>query len=414
MAPTYDTGDTAWMIVCTALVLLMTPGLAIFYAGMVRSKHSLGMIMYNLAAIMAVSVTWVLVGFTIAFGPDTGAGLFGNLDHAGLAGLAESPVFSQLTFPPIAFAMFQMMVAVFAAAVMTGAAADRMKFGSMLVFLALWSIGVYPVIAHWAWGQGGWMAEWGVLDFAGGTVVQISAGASALALVLVLGPRREWPKTQMLPHNLPLTILGAGLLWFGWIGFNAGSALAANGIAASAALATHLSGVGGIAGWLLLEKRLSGKPTALGAASGAVAGLVAITPAAGYLDPFASLLLGFIAGGASYFAIKLKFRFRVDDSLDVVAVHYVGGVVGMLFLGFFARLIVGGGTEAVGLVNSGDATQLGKQAVAVVAASVFAFVASWIIAMALRAITGLRVTPEGEEQGLDFHQHGETAYEIRH
>lgn len=413
MAPTYDTGDTAWMIVCTALAILMMPGLAIFYAGMVRAKHSLGMIMYTLSAILAVSITWIFVGFTIAFGPDTGAGLLGNLDHAGLSGLAESPLFSQLSFPPIAFAMFQMMFAILAAALITGAAADRMKFGSMLAFLALWSIGVYPVIAHWAWGQGGWMADWGVLDFAGGTVVGISAGASALALVLVLGPRRDWPKTPMPPHNLPLTILGAGLLWFGWIGLNTGSALAANGIAASAALATHLSGVGGIAGWLLLEKRLTGKPTALGAAKGAVAGLVAIMPAAGYLDPFASLLLGFVAGGAAYLATKMKFRLRADDALDVVAVQYVGGVVGMLFLGLFARLIAGRGTEGVGLVYSGDAAQLGKQAVAVVAVSVFAFVASWIIAMALRAVMGLRVTPEGEEEGIDLHQHGESAYEIR-
>lgn len=412
--PVYDTGDTAWIILCTALVLLMTPGLAIFYAGMVRSKHALGMIMYNLSAIVAVSITWVLVGFSLAFGPDGFHGLVGNLSHAGLEGLSESALLSSLDFPPIAFAMFQMMFAVLTGALITGAAADRMKFGAMLAFLTVWSIVVYPVIAHWAWGPGGWMAEWGVLDFAGGTVVEICSGASALALVLALGPRREWPQTPMPPHNLPLTLLGAGLLWFGWIGFNAGSALSANGVAASAALATHISGVGGIAGWLLLEKRLQGKPTALGAASGAVAGLVAITPAAGYLDPFASLLLGFIAGGAAYLALRLKFRFKFDDSLDVVAVHYVGGVVGMLFLGFFARLIVGNGTQGVGLLMGGDAVQLGKQAVAVVAATVFAFVASWIIAMALRAIMGLRVTPEGEEQGIDYHQHGETAYEIRH
>lgn len=412
--PVYDTGDTAWMILCTALVLLMTPGLAIFYAGMVRSKHSLGMIMYNLSAIVAVSITWVLVGFSLAFGTDGFHGLIGNLDHAGLEGLTSSALLSELSFPPIAFAMFQMMFAVLTGALITGAAADRMKFGAMLAFLTLWSIAVYPLIAHWAWGPGGWMGEWGVLDFAGGTVVEISAGASALALVLVLGPRREWPVTPMPPHNLPLTLLGAGLLWFGWIGFNAGSALSANGVAASAALATHIAAVGGISGWLLLEKRLQGKPTALGAASGAVAGLVAITPAAGFLDPFASLLLGFVAGGAAYLALRIKFRFKFDDSLDVVAVHYVGGVVGMLFLGFFARLIVGTGTEGVGLLMGGDAVLLGKQAVAVIAASLFAFIASWIIAMSLRAIMGLRVTPEGEEEGIDYHQHGETAYEIRH
>ena len=414
MAPAFDSGDTAFMVMCTAMVLLMVPGVAMFYAGMVRSKHALGMVMYTMGALVAVSITWVLVGFTLAFGPDVGRGLVGNLDHAGLAGLADSGVFSHLTFPPIAFAMFHLMVAVFAAALITGAAADRMRFGAMVAFLALWSVGVYPLIAHWAWADGGWMREWGVLDFAGGTVVHMAAGASALALTLALGPRQGWPSVPTAPHNVPLTILGAGLVWFGWIGFTAGATLAAGGVAASAALATHLAGVGGVAGWLLLEKRLGGKPTALGAASGAMAGLVAITPAAGYLDPFAALLVGFFAGGASYFAIKLKFRFTYDDALDVVALHYVGGVVGMLFLGFFARLIVGDGTEAVGLVNAGEAAQLGKQVVAVIAVSAFAFCASWLIAMVLRAIMGLRVTPEGEEQGIDFHQHGESAYEIRH
>lgn len=412
MTPTYDSGDTAWMIVCAALVLLMIPGIAMFYAGRVRSRHALGMIMYSLAAVVAISVTWVLVGFTIAFGPDAGEGLLGTFENAGLAGLADSSVLAHLTFPPIAFATFQMAVAVFAGAIITGAVADRIKFGAMLAFLALWSVAVYPVVAHWAWGQGGWMADWGVLDFAGGTVVQISAGASALALVLVLGPRLDWPAAPMPPHNIPLALLGAGLVWAGWMGLNAGFALGANGVAASAALATHLAGVGGVAGWLLLEKRLTGTASALGAASGGVAGLVAITAAAGYLDPFASLLLGFIAGSSSYLALKLKSRFRFDDSLDVVAVHYVGGVVGMLFLGFFARLIVGDGTEAAGLVNSGDAVLLGKQVVAVLAVSAFAFAASWIIAVALRAIMGLRVTPEGEEEGIDLHQHGETAYDI--
>lgn len=412
MTPTYDTGDTAWMIACAALVLLMIPGLAMFYAGRVRSQHSLGMIMYTFAAVMAVSITWVFVGFTIAFGPDAGKGLTGTLEHAGLAGLVDSPMLAHLSFPPIAFAFFHLAVAVFAGAIITGAVADRIKFGSMMAFLALWSVGVYPVIAHWAWGEGGWMNEWRVLDFAGGTVVQISAGASALALVFVLGPRLGWPSAPTPPHNIPLTLLGAGLLWAGWMGLNAGFALGANGVAASAALATHLSGVAGIAGWMLLEKRLTGKASSTGAASGAVAGLVAITPAAGYLDPFASLLLGFVAGSAAYLALKLKGRLRVDDALDVVAVHYMAGVVGMLFLGFFARLIVGDDTNAVGLVNSGDALQLGKQAVAVVAVSAFAFVASWIIAVALRAIMGLRVTPEGEEQGLDLHQHGEIGYDI--
>ena len=414
MTPVYDAGDTAWMILCTALVLLMIVGLALFYAGLVRSKNALGMMMYVVGAIVAVSVTWVLVGFSLAYGPDALGGFVGNLDHAGLAGLGESPIFAGLDFPPIAFAMFTMMLAVFSAAVITGAAADRMKFGAMLAFLALWSVVVFPVVTHWALAPGGWMVAWGVLDFAGGTVVGVSAGASALALVLVLGPRRHWQESTMRPHSLPLTLLGALLLWMGWLGLTAGSALSANGVAASAVLATHLAAVGAVSGWLLLEKRLNGKATSRGAVSGAVAGLVAVTPAAGFLDPFASLLLGFLAGGASFLALRVKFRWRFDDALDVVAVNYVGGVLGLLFVGFFARLIVGGGTQAVGLVNAGDAAQLGKQAVAVLVISAFAFVASWVIAMGLRAFMGLRVTPEGEEQGLDSHQHGETAYEIRH
>jgi len=380
----------------------------------VRSKNALGMMMYVFAAMVAVSVTWVFFGFSLAYGPDALGGLIGNLDYAGLAGVSDSAVATSLDVPPIAFVTFTLMLAVFSAAVITGAAADRMKFGAMLVFLALWSVVVFPVVAHWALAPSGWMVEWGVLDFAGGTVVGVSAGASALALVLVLGPRRKWPESAMRPHSLPLTLVGAALLWIGWLGLTAGSALSADGVAASAVLATHLAAVGAVCGWLLLEKRLSGLPTARGAVSGAVSGLVAVTPAAGFLDPFASLLLGFVAGGAAFLALRIKYRWRFDDALDVVAVHYVSGVVGMLFLGLFARLIVAGGTEGVGLLMSGGAAQLGKQAVAVLAVSVFAFVASWIIAMALRAIMGLRVTPEGEEQGIDIHQHGETAYEIRH
>lgn len=414
MTPVYDTGDTAWIIMCTALVVLMVAGLALYYAGMVRAKNALGMMMYVFAAMVAVSVTWVFFGFSLAYGPDALGGFIGNLDYAGLAGLADSPVATGLDVPPIAFVTFTLMFAVFCAAVITGAAADRMKFGAMLAFLALWSIVVFPVVTHWALAPGGWMVEWGVLDFAGGTLVGVSAGASALALVWVLGPRRKWPESAMRPHSLPLTLLGAALLWIGWFGLTAGSALSADGVAASAVLATHLAAVGAVAGWLLLEKRLTGSVPARGAVSGAMAGLVAVTPAAGFLDPFASLLLGFIAGGAAYLSIRIKFRLHFDDALDVVAVHLVSGVIGMLFVGFFAREIVNGGTVGVGLISTGDASLLGKQAVAVVVVAAFSFVASGIIAMALRAIMGLRVTPEGEEQGLDIAQHGETAYEIRH
>lgn len=408
----YDTGDTAWMILCTALVLLMSPGLAIFYAGMVRSRNALSMIMYNLGALAVVSVTWALLGFTLAFGPDVGHGLVGGLDYSGLNNINDPGSFS-FSFPPAAFVLFQMMFAVITGALITGAAADRMKFPSLVAFLALWSVLVYPIIAHWAWASEGWMAKWGVLDFAGGTVVEICSGASAFALAIVLGRRRGWPKDLMPPHNLPLTILGAGLLWFGWIGFNAGSALSAGADAASAALGTHLSGVGGVIGWLVLERRLAGKPTALGAASGAVAGLVAITPAAGYLDPLPALLLGVVAGALCLLAVRIKFKFRVDDSLDVLAIHFIGGVVGMLFLGLMARALLANGGEGLGLLAGGDATQLGKQAVAIIAAAAFAFCASLLLAWIVKVTMGLRVTEKDEFDGLDYSQHGETAYEFQ-
>jgi Amt family ammonium transporter len=408
----YDTGDTAWMILCTALVLLMSPGLAIFYAGMVRSRNALAMIMYNLGALAVISVTWALIGFTLAFGPDTGSGLIGGTDYSGLDGINDPGAFA-LTFPPAAFVMFQMMFAVITGALITGAAADRARFMPLMAFLVLWSIAVYPVIAHWAWQEDGWMFRWGVLDFAGGTVVEICSGASAFALAIVLGRRKGWPKEPMLPHSLPLTILGAGLLWFGWIGFNAGSALAAGADAASAALGTHLSGVGGMIGWVLLERRLVGKPTALGAASGAVAGLVAITPAAGFLDPLPALLLGLIAGSVCLLAVRIKFRAKVDDSLDVLAVHFFGGVTGMLFLGFFARALLVNGGEGLGLFAGGGWVQLGKQATAIVAAGAFAFTISLFLAWIVAKVSGLRVHDDHEIDGLDYTQHGETAYEFR-
>jgi Amt family ammonium transporter len=408
----FDTGDTAWMLVCTALVLLMSPGLAIFYAGMVRAKNALAMLMYSFGALAVISVTWTLVGFTLAFGTDTGSGLIGGLDFLGLRHINDAGAFS-FDFPPAAFVMFQMMFAVVTGALITGAGADRMRFGSLLVFLTLWSVAVYPILAHWAWGSDGWMAKWGVLDFAGGTVVEICSGASALALAAVLGRRKGWPRELMQPHNLPLTILGAGLLWFGWIGFNAGSALSAGADAASAALGTHLSGVGGILGWLLVERWRVGKPTALGAATGAVAGLVAITPAAGFLDPLPALLLGVVAGAACFWGLRLKFRLKIDDSLDVLAVHYVGGVVGMLFIGLFARALIASGGANVGLLNGGGAEQLGKQAVAVLAASAFAFSVSYVLAWLVRATVGLRVSDKDEYDGLDYTQHGESAYETQ-
>jgi len=287
-----DSGDTAWIIVCTALVLLMTPGLAFFYAGMVRSKHALGMIMQSFVTIAIVSVTWVLVGYSLAFDHDAGGGLVGGLHLAGLTHAEVAVPGMDLTIPPLAFVTFQLMFAILTAALISGASADRMRFGAFVTFITIWSVVVYAPLAHWAWSPEGWLNKAGLLDFAGGTVVEICSGASALALALVIGPRRGWPREMMAPHNLPLALIGAGLLWFGWIGFNAGSALSAGYLAANAALATQLSGVGGMIGWLVLEKRLTTKATTLGAASGAVAGLVAITPAAGFLSPLPALLLG--------------------------------------------------------------------------------------------------------------------------
>jgi len=407
-----DSGDTAWVIVCTALVLLMTPGLAFFYAGMVRSKNALGIIMQNFVTIAVVSVTWVLVGYSLAFDADAGAGLVGGLHLFGLSHAEVSVPGLDLSIPPLAFLTFQMMFAILTAALLSGAVADRMRFGAFVTFIAIWSVVVYAPLAHWSWSPDGWLARIGVLDFAGGTVVEICSGASALALALVIGPRRGWPREMMAPHNLPLTMLGAGLLWVGWIGFNAGSALTAGHLAASAALATHMSGVGGMIGWLVIEKHLTGKATTLGGVSGAVAGLVAVTPAAGYLSALPALLLGVTAGIVCLFAIRLKFRFRYDDSLDVVAIHYVGGLIGMLFIGLLAATAVNPAVVHQGLLMGGGLGQLGRQALGVVAATAFAFTATYAIAWALRATIGLRVTADEEAEGLDASQHAETAYEF--
>jgi Amt family ammonium transporter len=409
---TLDTGDTAWVLLCTALVLLMTPGLAFFYAGMVRSKHVLAIIMQSFACIAIVSVTWVVVGYSLAFGKDAGGGLVGGLHLAGLAHAEVVVPGMHLTIPPLAFVGFQMMFAVLTAALISGASADRMRFGAFVWFVAIWSVVVYAPVVHWVFSPDGWLHRLGVLDFAGGTVVEICSGASALALVLVLGPRHGWPREMMAPHNLPLTLLGTGLLWVGWVGFNAGSALTAGELAASAALATHMSGVGGMIGWLVLEKRMTGKATTLGAASGAVAGLVAITPASGYLQPIPALLVGVLAGAVCLFAIRLKFRFRYDDSLDVVAVHYVGGVVGTLCIGLFAAAAVNPAVTHQGLLLGGGLLQLGRQLLAIVAVSAFAFVASYVIARVLQATVGLRVTLDDERAGLDASQHAEAAYEL--
>jgi Amt family ammonium transporter len=405
-----DTGNTAWMLMSTALVLFMTPGLAFFYAGMVRSKHALGMLMQNFSAMGLMAVLWAVVGFTIAFGDAGNGGLLGNLDFLGLrdVGSGLGPDFLGLSIPFVLFAAYQMTFAVITPALITGATADRMKYSAYLLFIGAWLILVYAPVAHWVFG-GGWLFELGALDFAGGAVVHINAGAAALAVVLVLGKRAGWGREAMPPHSLPLTLLGTGILWFGWFGFNAGSALGANAVAAQALMNTFLAASAGLLTWILTERVRDGHPTTLGAASGAVAGLVAITPCAGFVGGLAPIAIGGIAGIACLLAISLKNRFGYDDSLDVIGVHLVGGLVGALLLGVFADVRVNElGTD--GLLFGGGLGLLGDQVVASLATFAYSFLASLAIAKVIDLTVGLRVTPEQELEGLDSSQHAETAY----
>ncbi len=410
-----DSGNTAWVLASSALVLLMTPGLAFFYAGMVRGKNALGMLMQNFVTIAIVSIVWVLASYSIAFGPDGKAGFFGTLHDAGLQhlGSAVSGYSGSLaqSVPPVVFVCFQLMFAVITPALFTGSIADRMKFGSFVVIIVLWSLLVYGPVAHWVFSPNGWAFKMGALDFAGGSVVHMNAGAAGLALAVLLGKRVGWPSLHMRPHNLPFTLLGAGLLWFGWFGFNAGSALGANQLAGYAFLNTNTATAAAMIGWLLFERIVNGKATTLGAASGAVAGLVAITPCAGYVSPLGSIAVGLMAGAICAYACRLKFRFRFDDALDVVAVHLVGGLIGTLSVGLFAtKLINSGGAD--GLFYGGGTTLLVKQAITAGAVIAYSFSATMIIALVVRAVMGLRVTEDVEATGLDQSLHAETAYEI--
>ncbi|MGH2754388.1 MAG: ammonium transporter [Actinomycetota bacterium] len=404
-----DTGDTTFILLASALVMFMTPGLALFYGGMVRSKNILGTLMQSVFALGLVSVLWVLIGYTLAFGPDK-AGLIGGLDFIGFKGVGAEPNAElAATIPHTLFATFQMMFAIITPALITGAFAERMKFTGYIAFTTLWLLAVYAPIAHWVWAPGGWIRELGVLDFAGGTVVHINAGIAALAAVLVIGKRKGWGKEAFVPHNLPLTILGTGILWFGWFGFNAGSALGANGLAASAFLATNLGAAAGALGWALVDMRKERKSTTLGVASGAVAGLVAITPAAGFVGPLAAIAIGLAGGIVCAYAVGLKFRLGYDDSLDVVGVHLVGGMVGALLTGVFADLAINE-AGADGLLAGGGLTLLGKQFVGVGVTLVFSFVASFVLLKLVDATIGLRVTEEEEVAGVDLAQHSEAGY----
>jgi ammonium transporter, Amt family len=406
-----DKGDTAWMLTSSALVLMMTaPGLALFYGGMVRQKNALATLMQSFIIMAVISIQWVLWGYSLAFGPDKG-GILGGLDWIGLRGVGVEPfdAYSK-TIPHQVFMLFQMMFAIITPALITGAFAERKKFSAFLLFTVLWATVVYDPLAHWVWGDGGWLKKLGALDFAGGTVVHISSGVSALVCAMVLGRRKGYGHQPMQPHNLPMTVMGAALLWFGWFGFNAGSALEANGLAASAFLATNTAAAAAALGWMFTEWMARGKPTVLGAASGAVAGLVAITPASGYVGPMSSLIIGAVAGALCYTACNFKSKLGYDDSLDVVGVHGVGGTWGALATGLFASKAVNdAGADGLFFGNPG---QLWTQIVAILATYVLAIVATWVILKVVDVIVGLRVTDEDEVAGLDLSQHSETAYAL--
>ncbi|HLP15011.1 MAG TPA: ammonium transporter [Bacteroidota bacterium] len=403
-----DTGDTAWMLISTALVMLMTPGLALFYGGMVRRKNVLGTIMQSFIALAVITVVWVLWGYSLAFGPSF-HGVIGTLEWAGLAHVGIDPNAGYApTVPHQSFMIFQMMFAIITPALITGAVAERIKFSTYLVFIVLWSTLVYAPVAHWVWNIGGWMRSLGALDFAGGLVVHITSGVTALAAVFVVGKRRGHTGELTPPHNLTMTLMGASLLWFGWFGFNAGSAIASGALATSAFVATHIAAASATLSWLFIEWKHRGQPTVLGAASGAVAGLVAITPASGYVGPIAAIIIGTLAGGVCYYAISLKAKFNYDDSLDAVGVHGVGGTLGALLTGLFAsKLINSAGSDGL---FYGNMSLFLAQAESVAIVIIYTFAVSWVLLKLLDAVLGLRVTDEHELIGLDLSQHGESGY----
>jgi ammonium transporter, Amt family len=412
----FDTGDTAWVLASSALVLFMTPGLALFYGGMARAKNMMSILMQNYVTMGLVSVLWVVIGYSLAFGDGggwIGSGHFvglGNI-HDVVPGAVTATGDPAQTIPPIVFVIFQMMFAIITPALFTGSIAERMKLTPFIFLIAAWSLLVYSPVAHWVFSPVGWLFGRGAFDFAGGTVVHINAGAAGLALALILGKRKGWPKTEMPAHNLPLLITGAGILWFGWFGFNAGSALGANELAGFAFINTNTAAATALLAWIVVEKLRGTKPTSLGAASGLVAGLVAITPAAGFVNPIGAIVIGLAAGIICNFACSIKYKAGFDDALDVVGVHLFGGIVGSLAVGLFATQTVNSAIPD-GLFYGGDAGLLGEQALAVVTVAVYSFVATLIIAVVLKTVFGgLRVTDAEEKQGLDLALHGELAYD---
>jgi Amt family ammonium transporter len=396
-----DSGNIAWVLISAALVLFMVPGLALFYGGMVRSKNVLNMLNMNMYCLGIVPVIWAVFGYSLAFG-DSGLSFIGNADFFFLDGIEGETV--------VGF-VFLMTFAAITPALISGAVADRLKFAAWAIFVPVWSLLVYSPVGYWIYGENGWIKDLPALDFAGGTAIHVNAGAAALAFVLVLGKRRGWPNEAMLPHNLTLVMLGTGILWFGWFGFNAGSAGAANSTAAHAFLNTFLAAAVGMLAWLAAETFKDGKPTTLGAASGVVAGLVAITPAAGFVSGMSAMVFGLFAGVGCFYAIQLKYRFGYDDSLDVVGVHLVGGVIGGILLGFFAdNSAIPGFSDYPDGVFFGGGELLWNQIVSIVAVLAFSFTVTWLIAKALDMTIGLRVSDESELTGLDQTEHAETAY----
>jgi Amt family ammonium transporter len=411
-----NSGDTAWVLASGALVLFMTPALAVFYAGMVRAKSALNMMMMSFSAIGITTIIWVLYGYSLTFGRSNN-GLIGSFEHLGLAGTLDQVVGGEgHQIPTLAFAMFQLTFAIITVALLSGAIADRAKFGSWVLFVAVWITLVYIPVAHWAFasqgGEGGWIIDkLKALDFAGGLVVEINSGAAALALAIVLGKRDGFKKDPMRPHNLPLVLLGAGMLWFGWFGFNAGSALSAGHLAATAMINTQIATAAAAMTWIAFEKYRDGKATSLGVASGAIAGAVAITPSCGYLNPLGALTLGLIAGVVSSWAVTRKYKLGYDDSLDVVGVHGVGGILGMLAIGFMATLTANA-AGADGLFFNGGATQLNRQVIAIIVVALFSFTATWLIATIIQKTIGFRSFRDDELNGLDTTYHAESAYDI--
>ncbi|MEI6868037.1 MAG: ammonium transporter [Actinomycetes bacterium] len=412
-----NAGDTAWVLMSGALVLFMTPGLAIFYGGMVRAKSTLNMMMMSFAAMGVTTILWVLYVYSLAFAPDAKGGLIGNLHNIGLSHTINEVVGNPgHQIPELAYVMFQLTFAIITVALLSGAIADRAKYGSWVLFIAIWVTFVYAPVAHWAFasqhGHGGWIVDrLHALDFAGGTVVEINSGAAALALAIVLGRREGFKRDPMRPHNMPLVLLGAGMLWFGWFGFNAGSAMSAGQLAATAMINTQIATAAAAMSWLTYEKIREGKSTTLGSASGAIAGAVAITPACGFVTPLGALVIGALAGLISAYAVSRKYKFNYDDSLDVVGVHGIGGIVGMIGVGLIATTAVNklGGN---GLFINGNASLLVKELIAIVATAAFSFTATFAIAKTIEKTIGFRVRRDIELEGLDTTIHAESAYDI--